>query len=77
VKPVVHGLEAEYWGKIDFIYLDRDDPNNQVYLDELGFRAQPFYVLLEPDGAVVDQWYGVVEADTFRAAFDAVLTGGG
>jgi hypothetical protein len=38
-----------------------------------GFRAQPYFVLLDGDG--VKTWYGLVEADEFRNAFDALVGG--
>ncbi|MBN1287936.1 MAG: thioredoxin family protein [Anaerolineae bacterium] len=73
MRPVVHGLEAEYWNEIDFVYLDRDDAANQETLDRYNFRYQPHFILISPDGEVVQQWFGIVEAEVFRAAFDAYL----
>jgi thioredoxin-like negative regulator of GroEL len=73
MKPVVHGLEAKYAGQIDFIYLDIDDPANDAAKDQLGFRVQPQFFLLDADGTVVQEWLGPVDAEKFEAVFAQVL----
>ncbi len=73
MKPVVHGLEAKYTGQIDFIYLDIDDPANDAAKDQLGFRVQPQFFLLDADSSVLKEWLGPVSADEFEAAFVQVL----
>jgi thiol-disulfide isomerase/thioredoxin len=76
VRPIVHGLEAEYWDRVDFVYLDIDDPANREAMNEYGFTAQPYFVLIEADGTVVQTWFGYTEADTFRTGLDSVLQAG-
>jgi hypothetical protein len=69
----VHGLEAEYWGRIDFIYLDREDPANGDIVNQFGVTYQPVFILLTPDGIEVQRWfYGT--ADIFHEILDAYLT---
>ena len=41
MAPMVHGLEAEYFGKVKFSYLDADDPNTDEFQRTLGFSYQP------------------------------------
>jgi hypothetical protein len=74
MAPVVHGLEAEYYGKIDFTFLDIDDPANDEFKRALGFRGQPQFFLLGPDGTIIQSWLGTVSAESFREAFDSVVT---
>ena len=50
MAPVVHGLEAEYTDRMNFVYLDVDDPNTQELQNALGRRAQPEFYLLDADG---------------------------
>lgn len=76
MAPVVHGLEAEYEGEVDFVYLDIDDPAVTPFKERLGYRTQPHYFLLDGDGTIVDSWQGRVERDTFVAAFEALASGG-
>ena len=70
MAPIVHGLEAEYFGAIDFVYLDIDDKANYEKLKELGFRYQPQFVLLYGEGNILKQWLGPVTAEDFRDIFD-------
>lgn len=73
MAPVVHGLEVEYYDKIDFVYLDVDDAANDDFKRTLGFRAQPQFFLLDENGEIIQQWTGSVSAESFRTAFDAQL----
>jgi len=75
MRPTVHQLEADYWGKLDFVYLDIDNPANSDVKDEFGFVAQPLFILLDANGNELQRWYGVVNEEEFRAAFDAALAG--
>ena len=70
MAPIVHGLEAEYFEAINFVYLDIDDSENSYFLKELGFRYQPQFILLDGEGNVLKQWLGPVSADDFQVAFN-------
>jgi hypothetical protein len=67
MRPVVHGLEAEYWSKVDFVYLDIDEK------EQYEFISQPTFILIEADGTVIQRWFGYVSEEEFRQAFDAVM----
>jgi hypothetical protein len=73
MASMVHGLEAEYYGKIDFHYFDADAPETREWQRELGFRYQPEFYLLDSSGNVVKKWIGFVAPDDFRAAFGEIL----
>jgi hypothetical protein len=73
MAPIVHGLEVEYFDRINFIYLDIDDPNNETYKKQLGFIYQPHFLLLDREGNVLQQWLGPVTAEEFREGFDSHL----
>ncbi|MDP1714410.1 MAG: thioredoxin family protein [Anaerolineales bacterium] len=73
MAPMVHGLEAEYSGKIKFTYLDADDPSTDVFQRELGFYYQPEFYLLDANGKVLKKLVGIVSEDEFRSLFDANL----
>lgn len=73
MAPIVHGLEVEYAGEINFIYLDVDDSRNEVFLNQLGFRYQPHFLLLDGDGTILAQWLGPVSAEDFRESFDSAI----
>jgi len=73
MAPMVHGLEAEYYGKIKFSYLDADDPRTDVFQRELGFYYQPEFYLLDANGEVLKKLVGFVSEDEFRNLFKANL----
>jgi hypothetical protein len=73
MAPIVHGLEAEYSERINFVYLDIDDPANSDLLSFLGYRYQPHFFLIDGDGKVLIQWLGPVTAADFKSAFDSQL----
>ena len=73
MAPIVHGLEVEYFDKINFVYLDVDDSANSEYLRQLGYRYQPHFILIDGEGAVLQQWLGIVKEEDFRSAFDTYL----
>jgi len=74
MAPVVHGLEAQYYGKIGFAYLDIDDSRNNDFKRQFGFRYQPEFYLIDGQGNVVKKWVGAVSAADFEAEFQKLLT---
>lgn len=77
MKATVHGLEALYFDQVDFVYLDRESPRNADIVDEYGIRYQPVFILVNPDGSVIQRWDGAVSANTLIEALDGVVGTGG
>jgi hypothetical protein len=73
MKPIVDGLEQEYAGRVTFVRLDIDDPATAEAKATYGFRYQPYYVLLDVNGEVVDSWLGRQDKGIFDVEFAAVL----
>ena len=73
MKPIVHGLQAQYGDRIIFTYLDVDDARNAAFKSALGFRYQPEFYLLDGSGAVAQKWIGPVSEAQFVEGFEAVL----
>lgn len=69
---MVHGLEVEYYDRINFVYLDIDDSHNNEFKRMLGYRVQPHIFLLDGEGNILQQWLGIVSEAEFRAAFDNI-----
>ena len=70
---MVHGLEAEYFGKVKFSYLDADDPNTDAFQRTLGFAYQPEFYILDADGNVLKKLIGFISEDEFRSTFNEYL----
>jgi hypothetical protein len=66
---MVHGLEAEYAGRIVFNYLDADDARTQGFQRALGFVYQPEFYLLDGQGQLLHKWIGLVSEDQFESEF--------
>jgi thioredoxin-like negative regulator of GroEL len=70
--PIVHGLEEQYAGQIDFLYMNVEDPATAPARQQLGYRVQPQFFLLDADGTIVQEWLGPVSAAQFEEAFQSV-----
>jgi hypothetical protein len=73
MAPMVHGLEAKYFGKINFSFLDADDPQTLDFQRTLGFYSQPEVYLLDSNGNVLQKWTGYTTQEDFEAAFAQYL----
>ena len=70
----MHGLEFEYYDRINFVYLDIDDPANDSFEDVLGFRYQPHIFILSGEGQVLYEWIGAPSSEELVAAFGDLLS---
>lgn len=73
LAPEIHTLESHYSDRINFIYLDIDDPANDTFKEELNFQQQPQFFLLDPEGEVIQQFTGYVLFQELVNAFESVL----
>lgn len=69
MAPMVHGLEAKYFGRINFVYLDADDRNTLPFQQQLGFRYQPEIYLLDGDGNILKKWVGFTSEQELEEEF--------
>ncbi len=70
---MVHRLEAEFWGEIDFVYLDQYDTANREVFDRYGVLGRPTFILIDPDGTAVERWFGAIPEENIRAILTAYL----
>lgn len=73
MAPMVHGLEAEYSGKVKFSYLDADDPNTDAFQRTLGFQYQPEFYLMDASGNILKKLIGFISEDEFRSTLNSYL----
>ncbi len=74
MAPIVHGLEAEYYGRVEFVYLDIDDPDTAFFKDILPYYgAVPQFLLVNGEGRIIRQWFGEVRRETLQEALDEAL----
>ena len=73
MAPIVHGLEAKYFGRIKFTYLDADDARTQGFQKALGFHYQPEIYLLDANGNLLKKLVGYQSEQDLEAAFTEIL----
>ena len=69
MAPMVHGLEAKYFGRIKFNYLEISNPLNADFIKYLGFQYRPSFYLLDGNGKVLNQWIGQQTQNQFESIF--------
>ncbi len=72
---MVHGLEGEYWGQVDFVYLDREAEANRPAVKRFSIRSQPVFVVLDAAGNEITRLFGFVAERDLRAALERALAG--
>ncbi len=73
MRPIVHGLEAEYGNCIDFVYLDIDDSANADAMRQFKFQAQPLFILLDGEGKELWRRFGRTSREAMEAELKGVL----
>jgi thiol-disulfide isomerase/thioredoxin len=73
MAPVVFRLEDRYQGRINFVYLDIDDPANDLFKQLIDDRLPPIYYLVDGEGNVLGEWSGYVMEGTFTATIESVI----
>jgi thiol-disulfide isomerase/thioredoxin len=62
--PVMHALEPQYSGRLDFVYLHDQDPANRQVFNTYGMLGYPIFTLITPEGEMVTQWFGTSKNQT-------------
>jgi hypothetical protein len=75
MAPIVHGLEQQWQGRVDFLYLDVADSRNAAAMQRLGYQATPHFFLLDAGGRTLRSWIGTVEGGDLLAGLRSA-TGG-
>jgi hypothetical protein len=73
VLPIVHGLEKEYEGRIQFIRVNIMDKQSKPLMALFGFNTTPELYLVDGSGRIIGFWDDVESADELRQAFDRAL----
>lgn len=73
MAPLIQGVEQDYAGRVNFVYLDTDDPGTEPLQEALFFRSEPHFFLLDGDGKVLRQWLGYVSVEELRREIEEAL----
>jgi thiol-disulfide isomerase/thioredoxin len=72
MAPVLKNLENKYRSKVQFIYLDIDDPKTNPFKQALGYQYQPHLFLIDGEGKVLQQWVGYVTEEELDVILNSV-----
>jgi len=74
LNPVLKGLEKEWGDKVNFVYLDVDDPLNTNHLQQLSqYSIVPEVILLDGQGKVVKDWIGPPSKEDLTTELNSLL----
>lgn len=73
--PAIHKAEQIYGDRVDFAFLDTDDPATNEFKRTLGYAGLPTFVLVDGDGEILKLWAGAVSEEVLFYALDAALAG--
>ncbi len=76
MRPSVRRLEEVYSGRVDFHILNVDLISTRNLALQYGVSAIPHIVLLDADGAVVQELLGFQSEDRLQAALERLIGGG-
>lgn len=63
IAPILNLLETRYGDRVNFVYLDIEDPANDLYTRLIGEKLPPVIFLIAADGAVIREWNGLVSLE--------------
>jgi protein-disulfide isomerase len=73
--PIVHGIEKEYQGRIEFKRVNVLNEENEAIMDQYGFSTTPELYLVDEQDQILYFWDDTVSAEELRQAFDEALKG--
>ena len=63
MRPSVRWLEENYHDRIDFHWLNFDDPGNAALIEQYRVTGVPTVVLLDADGNLVQKYVGYMDKE--------------
>lgn len=66
------GLETEFAGRVNFVRLNVDEPEQARIQQSYGMRGHPSIVVLDASGQPNHRYFGAEEAETLRFALSEV-----
>jgi thiol-disulfide isomerase/thioredoxin len=71
LNPVLKSLEGEWGQRIDFVYLDVDDPLNTENIQKISrLKVVPEVVLLDGNGKILKDWIGPPTREELVSEFE-------
>ena len=73
MAPLLNELESKYSTQMNFVFLDIDDPETEIFKEKLGYKWQPHFFLISESGEILKQWVGYVPIQEIETAIQSYL----
>jgi thioredoxin 1 len=73
MQPIVNGLQATYGEEIEFVFIDREAPENQEIVQKYRIRSQPIFIFLDAEGNILKRFDGPVPEELLIEAIEMAL----
>jgi hypothetical protein len=71
----VYGLQETFGDRIDFIHLNVDLAVTNSARERFGLTNRSQYLLVDPQGNIIDKWTGFLDQTTVEQAIQTYLDG--
>lgn len=73
MKPVVDKLQKQYKGKITWVNVDYDDPENKGEIDKYHVSMNPTVIIFNKEGKIKETFMGAVREDMLGMSVESYL----
>ncbi len=73
MKPVVDKLQKQYEGKITWVNVDYDDPENKGEIDKYHVSMNPTVIIFNKEGKIKETFMGAVREDMLGMSVESYL----
>ncbi len=74
-EPVLQALAQQFEGKIVFVRVDVDNPNDTPTRQRFGLVDRSQYALVNAQGEVVKRWFGFLNEARIASELEALIAG--
>lgn len=73
MAPIIHRIEDRYEARMNFVYLDVDNPATLQLKRDFGYKHLPHLFLVDAEGKILRSWGGSVSAAILEEAIRGAL----
>ena len=74
-EPTIYALQRQFKDRVDFIYLNVDNPEFVEAASPYTLTGVTQYVLIDAEGKIIQKWFGSVTEELVAEVIDAYLAG--
>ena len=74
MAPIVDGLKVEFAGTASVLQLNAGQSGNEELLTQWGLRGHPSFAVLDPDGQVIERFFGPQPEARLRQAIQTAAS---